>query len=309
MELEEVESSRQQEQMIQVIHRCLQKAEMKNHYAVCAHSGPEVVTRHFQFPPLPDEALGQAIQLEAQQMSPFDVGQSIVEYQAIDAPGKGAENGRRGFLVVAMRDAVTRKVEWVKAAGGKIVLMDVEGLAALNCLTHCLPRDADGSMALIHIGNRFTTVTIVGENGIPFIRDLTYAGKNILTAVQQQTESNAGEVRRVLFNTEEKAPVPPKIQAALKNASTRSIADINETLRYYLTQNPGSELKRICLTGGWALSRPFVELLVQALPVKVEVFNPFDTIPIKAPIPQEVLMKQSGPALTVAVGLAMRTIS
>jgi type IV pilus assembly protein PilM len=298
------------EEIILAIRHCLQKAELKNPYTVCAHSGPEVLTRHFRFPPIPEEALEQAIGLEAQQMSPFEAGQGIVAYQTIESSGGRADDARQGVLVVAMREAVEQKTEWVKAAGGKVMLMDVDGLAAMNCLCHCLSESLSGSVALVHVGNRFTTVTILGENGIPFIRDLTYAGKNILTSLHQQTGSADLEIRTALFGQDHIGrQVPTALLGALKNAATRSIADINDTLRYYLTQNPGSDLKRIYLTGGWALSRPFVELITQALPMQVEVFNPFLTLAIQAPPAQEALMKLSGPALTVAAGLAMRTLS
>lgn len=310
VELGETETSEEHKQgeIPPAIRNCLQKASMKTPAAVCAHSGPEVLTRHFQFPPLPEEALAQAIHLEAQQMSPFDLNQSIVDFQAIGSARRSQE-GHQGFMVVAMRDAIQRKIEWVKAAGGKVLLMDVEGLAALNCLQACLPEPPAGAIALINIGNRFTTVSILGEDGIPFIRDLTYAGKNICTTIQQQTGLAGQEIRNALFAAEDSAVLPDEIQAALKNASRRNIADINETLRYYLTQHSTSELTGIYLTGGWALSRPFVDLLAGALPMDVEVFNPFQTLPIKAPPAQEALMKTSGPALTVAAGLAMRTIS
>jgi len=299
-----------QEELIVAIRHCLQKANLKTPYAVCAHGGPEVLTRHFRFPPIPEEALEQAISLEAQQMSPFEVGQSIVAFQSIPAAGGSAVNGRQGVLVVALEEAIERKNEWVKAAGGKVLLMDVEGLAAMNCLTCCLPESLDGAVALVQVGNRFTTVAILGENGIPFIRDLTYAGKNIMTSLQQQTGLAEREIRAALFGADQTGEsISPSLLAALKNAATRSIADINDTLRYYLTQNSGSQLRRIFLTGGWALSGPFVELIAQALSVQVETFNPFRTLAIQAPPAQETLMKLSGPALTVAAGLAMRTLS
>ena len=297
-----------QDDLTQAIRLCLQKTGLKMPCAVCAHSGPEVVTRHFRFPPLPEEALAQAIQLEAQQMSPFDPDQSIISYQAVPVSETAAESGREGFLVVAMREAIEQKIEWVRAAGGKVLLMDVEGLAALNCLQACLSQTGDKTVGLIHIGNRFTTVSILGENGIPFIRDLTYAGKNIRAAIRQQTGLSDPEIRKALFHTGGLVPDSDALRTALKNAATRNISDINETLRYYLTQNPSGELKQLYITGGWAMSRPFVELLAGALPIRVEVFNPFQTLTIEAPPAQESLMKQSGPALAVAAGLAMRTI-
>ena len=286
---------------VQAISRCLNSAGLKIPYVVCAQSGPEVVTRPFRFPLIPQESIRNAVELEAQQMSPFEADQSIVAFQTV----RSTAEGHQGFLTAAMRDAVERTVRLVHSAGGKVMLMDVEGLAAMNCLCHCIPQEEQTCRTLVHLGNRFITVTILGENSIPFIRDLTYAGSNIAASIQQQTGLNEGIIRQSLFGQEES--VLPAVATAMKTACARCLADITDTLRYYLAQNSGSEAKKVYLSGGWALSRPFTELLADGLGLEVEVFNPFHFLNIQAPPPQEALMKLAGPALTVAAGLAMRT--
>ena len=306
------DSTENQETIPQSIHRCIKACGKAKNNLVCALAGPEVILQPFSFPALPKEAMGQAIRMEAQQVCPFDMTHSALSWQIVPSARENSDeqtNLQEGFYVVATPKALKQKIQWVEKAGGKVMLMDVEGLAAMNCLCHCLDLSSSDTVSLIHIGNRLTSVIILGQDGMPFIRSLCYAGKNILTNIQQQAELTEEEIHRVLFNSDQDETALSDIQPALKNASMRSIADINETLRYFLSQHPGSNLSNIYLSGGWALSRPYVELLIDALPASVEVFNPFHTIPIQAPPAQEALMKLSGPALTVASGLAMRTIS
>ena len=69
---------------IDAIKTCLQKAELKNGNVVCGISGPEVVVRGFTFPPLPDAAIEQAVQMEAQQVCPLDMKHSVIDFQLIE---------------------------------------------------------------------------------------------------------------------------------------------------------------------------------------------------------------------------------
>lgn len=287
--------------IIQAVRQCLNMADLKIPYVVCAQSGPEVVTRPFRFPLIPPEALGKAVELEAQQMSPFDMDQSIVAYQTV----RSSSDGHQGFWVVAMRDAVERTLRRVHSAGGRVMLMDVEGLAAMNCLCQCIPQEQNSCRALLHLGNRYLTVIILGDDGIPFIRDLTYAGSHMLASIRQQTGLEEGAIRHALFGKTES--IPSDIVTALKNAAARCLTDINDTLRYYSTQNPDGRIPKLYLSGGWAMSQPFTNLLAEALAVETEVFNPFRFLSVQLPPAQETLLKTAGPAFTVAAGLAMRT--
>lgn len=287
--------------VIQAIRQCLNTADLKTPYLVCAQSGPEVVTRPFRFPLIPSEALSKAVELEAQQMSPFEADQSIVAFQTI----RSSSDGHQGFLVVAMRDAVERVTRQVHSAAGKVMLMDVEGLAAMNCLCHCIRQDSHPCRTLVHLGHRFITVIILGADGIPFIRDLTYAGSHIMASIRQQTGLPEETIRKSLFGQTDSIQL--EIATALQKAAARCLNDLSDTLRYYLTQNPDCQVKKLYLSGGWAMSPLFTELLAGTLSVETEVFNPFRVLNIQAPPAQEALMKLAGPALTVATGLAMRT--
>ncbi|MEJ5258628.1 MAG: pilus assembly protein PilM [Anaerohalosphaeraceae bacterium] len=283
------------------VRECLNSADLKTPYVVCAQSGPEVVTRPYRFPLIPAEALGKAVELEALQMSPFDADQSIVAFQNI----RSSADGHQGFLVVALREAIERTVRQVHNAGGKVMLMDVDGLAAMNGLCHCIPPEPNSCRTLIHLGHRFITVTILGENGIPFIRDLTYAGSAVTASIRQQTGLDEEAIRQILFVQTD--PLPPTIAAALKQAAARCLNDISDTLRYYLTQNPDCQVKKLYLSGGWATSRPFAALLTETLALETEVFNPFRYLNVQAAPEQELMLKQDGPVFAVAAGLAMRT--
>jgi Tfp pilus assembly PilM family ATPase len=81
-----------------------------------------------------------------------------------------------------------------------------------------------------------------------------------------------------------------------------------ETLRYYAAQPESNFVEKIFVCGGFAAVKGFVELLDKRLPAKVVLWNPFEKISCVGGRSCEKTLKEDGPAMAVAAGLAMRSI-
>ena len=118
------------------------------------------------------------------------------------------------------------------------------------------------------------------------------------------------DVRKILSGEPKNIPLP--IDESLVEASLGLLGDINKTVRYYGTQQNSFEINRILVCGGFALFGRIVELLNEHLPLKFELWNPFEKMVCQTRILRGVLLKkilrQNGPSMAVAAGLAMRTI-
>jgi len=164
----------------EAIQQCVCSSGVKTNFAVCGVSGPEVAVRSFSFPPLPATEVAGAVALEAKQVCPFNIDESAVDYQLVPED----EQSIRGVMVAATNKLLERKVSLTNGASLKCVLMDVEGLALLNCL-EAFSSDANDSRygrkttAALNVGNTRTTLAIRGNNGLPFIRDISYAGNHV----------------------------------------------------------------------------------------------------------------------------------
>lgn len=308
-QIELPEAQVQEADRVLAVQRCLQKSGLRDPYAVCALAGPEIVLSRFEFPSLPDGAIRQAVELEAQQACPFDFEQGVFDYQLVSGSEKRKSRKQeqqpvRGFLVLAPRPSVEKKTGWLRQAGGRTLYIDLEGLAAMNCLGHCR-RDLEETVIMLDIGSGLTQVLVRAADGIPFIRSLPSGGRHLLGRISGELNRPESEVRAALFGQEEG---DEELAAALKAAAHKWITDINETLRYALLQNPGAKLSRIWIGGGWALSGTLVSLLTRSLPAPVEVFNPFRDLVLEVPDEDEQRLVQNGPAFAVAAGLAMRTV-
>ena len=290
------------------IRECLQSAETNAQMTVCGVSGPEVAVRYFKFPSLLPGEIEGAVLLEAAQVCPFNVDDGTVDYQLISDGGDNVT----GILVAATNKLIQRKKRLIENASLKCVLVDVEGLALLNCFSELKPNGSErkGSSqtaAVLNVGNSHTVLAIMGDNGLPFIRDITCAGNDIVEQIAAENKVLTERVREILLGCENPA-AEPEVGNSLAGACEKLIVDVTETLRYYTAQEKSTVVEKVFVCGGFALVKGFVELLNSRLSTQAVLWNPFDKMRCDACGSHEAILAKKGPAMAVAAGLAMRSI-
>ncbi len=300
--------------VIAAVKKCLKKANLNSPNVVCGIAGPEVVVRGFKFPPLPEAAIDRAVRMEAQQVCPFDSKNMVLDYQLIENPDVTAEQEatkvapRSGLMVACTENAVKENTDILTEAGAKPLLVDSSAVALLNCYNELDMLGAKGTVALIDIGEDLTNVIVYGADGLPFVRNLNNAGKQVVQRISRELQISDDEVRQALSGQGDSDEMQNKILLALNNAIRSLAMAINETLRFYSFQEETSEVEKVYLCGGFSMIGTFVEFLSDAMPVETQTLNPFDTMRCDAGDEGNELIKINGPGLALAAGLAMRTI-
>jgi type IV pilus assembly protein PilM len=295
------------------------KVKLRTNFAVCSVSGSEVAVRDFAFPPLAPEDVDGAVSLEAAQVCPFNADQAAVDYQLItDGTDKTT-----GILVAATNILVTNKIELAKKAGLKCVLMDIDGLALLNCF-YGLGSNADkNEAAILNVGASYTTLAVMNTDGWPFIRETAYAGDNILDRISAANDISVEDLKSILFDEckdseskndssqlaeQNSHPDAGELMVSLEKASEELVTGVSETLRFYAAQEKSVPIRKIYLCGGFARAEGFAELLNRKLGAEVILWNPFDDVRCEASQGCMDILKTDGHSLAVAAGLAMRSI-
>jgi type IV pilus assembly protein PilM len=291
---------------VKAIRECLEQSQIKTKMAICGVSGSEVAVRDFEFAPLSAEDIEAAVLLEASQVCPFNAADSAVGYHLIP----NGDDKTRGVLVAAMNTLITSKVQLAKEARLKCVLMDVDGLALLNCFNGLAngheESEANRTVAVLNVGGTHTTLAIMDNDGWPFIRDMTYAGNDIVAQIAAWNNTSKETVRGILSG--DSVVDEAGVSDSLEKACHKLITDVGETLRYYTAQSASANVEKLFVCGGFALAGGFVELLNRRLGVEAVLWNPFDKICRNANRQFEDIFTKTGPAMAVAAGLAMRTI-
>ncbi len=286
---------------VKAIRTCFELTGIQTKFAVCNVCGPEVAVREFEFPTLPPEEIEGAILLEASQVCPFNIQDGTVDYQLIPK----SEDKTSGVLVAATNFIVQNKRQLVQEASLDCVLMDVDGLAILNCFGAYQKPQAGQTIALLNVGSSFTTLAIMRDNGLPFIRDLDYAGDDIIEQIATEKNISTETVKKILCG--ESVTEQTELHDSLERACNKLIIDITQTSHYYKAEEKPAVVERIFVCGGFALVKGFVELLNNRLPAEAVLWNPFETIRCKAGQWSRRMLESRGPAMAVAAGLAMRS--
>lgn len=288
------------------ISRCLaQIPPAWRRWAVCAVSGPESAVRGFTFPPIPPQALAQAVALEAQQVCPLDMAHSELDYQLLEyADPKNPK--RVGVMAAASRQLIHQRRQIVQNAGACAALMDIEGLAALNCLSQLEDTDAYETVGLVDLGMTMTHLAVLGPSGQPFIRDILHGGKDVIGQIAAALNKPFTEIQQELWPADQS--ITPRVLKELYQAIRPLLQNITETIKYVASEEKIAFAKRVYLCGAGATVKPVVELIADVLPAEVSVFNPFEKIHIPDTMQNADLIVTRGPEFVIAAGLAMRTI-
>lgn len=287
--------------VLQAVSSCLDDLQTQSPYAVSGVCGPEVAVRGFSFPPLAREELDGAVQLEASQVCPFMVEEAVVDYHVVSHH----ENGVEGILVAATRDCVQAKREVIKHSSLQNVLMDVDGLAVLNCFTGGRAYSGPAT-ALFNIGGRFTNSVIIDEEGIPVVRDVCRGAESIIARTAADTDLTDAQVRAYLFGDGQEG-MDELIAPVLERACGELLSEMNNTLRYYAARDDEGVVEQIFLTGGFARGRGVGETLDAHLPGQVRVWNPMEHYPCEGDKRSRTVLEQKAGLFAVAIGLALRT--
>jgi type IV pilus assembly protein PilM len=290
-------------QTVRAIIDCFEKSGVQSRFAVCSVSGPEVAVRDFKFPALPMEEIAGAVQLEAEQVCPFNVAESVVDYQLLP---NGKESAR-GVLVAATNKLIGQKEKLVKEAALNPVLIDVDGLALSNCLEACEGYESGKAVAVMNVGNSYTTLVIVGEGSIPFVRDTSHAGSSITKKIAEQRQMSVEKVSRAMFSEQEDSQQSALLESSLETACESLIDDITGTIRYYTAQKKSFYVDKVLVCGGFARARGFVDILDRRLPAHAVLWNPFEKIESETSSAVKSYLQENGYEMAVAAGLAMRS--
>jgi len=286
------------------ISACFDECGANIRIAVCGVSGPEVAVRHFKFPALPTKEIPSAVMLEAEQVCPFNIKEGSVDYQLIP----NGDSSVSGILVACSNGVLKRKESLAHAAGLKCVLMDVDGLALLNALQE-REEASKRTMAVLNIGECGSNLAILGDDGLPFVRDIGCGRDTILERVAE------------LFGLDEdtlKKKGPSEIaellagdasgQKPLERACQKLVTEVMESLRYYSAQRKSGFIDQILVCGPFAATPGLIEMLNARFPANVRLWNPLENMSCEAGPACAQLAAEHGPALAVACGLAMRTV-
>jgi len=292
------------------IWRCVKI--LRNDAAVCSVSGPDVAVRTFEFPALPRKELASAMELEAMQVCPFEISEGAVAYQVLRGPagriGKGESAERMvGIFAAAKKTLLQQRKDLCEEGKARCVVVDVDGLALLNCLEACGPEAGGPAVLVLDVGATYTNLALLAADGQPFVQDIEHGGTEIVRLAAESAHRTPEAVLAALAGSEEAEISHKNLRSGLRKACAPLAEQVLETLRYHGARKGGCGVEKVLLCGGVAQAEAVVEVLGGLLERPVERWDPLASLaPVRRVRKSE--LAGHGPLFAVALGLAMRSV-
>jgi type IV pilus assembly protein PilM len=264
-----------------------------------ALSGRELIVKKLQFPDVPANELGGAVQLEAEHHIPFALDEVFLDYHIT-----GKRDGQMDLILVAVKKTkVTEYLSVVEAAGLNPVVVDLDGFALGNQFELNHPEERSEVVALVDIGASTMKTNVVSGGTSIFARDIPFGGKNYTQAIAQHLRIPVDQAEAAKLGKDVGIPWDSLVPA-LEAISREFSLEIQRTLDYFASTAESERIAKIVLAGGCSTLPGLADYLSSVWGIPVELANPFARIEVSNAHADTVATL--GPHLAVAVGLGLR---
>jgi type IV pilus assembly protein PilM len=198
---------------------------------------------------------------------------------------------------------VNEYVGVVEDAGFRPAIVDIDGFALGNQFEVNRPEDLREAVALIDMGAAVMKTTVV-RGGVPiFARDIPFGGNQYTQAIADRLHTSFEHAERAKVG--EATDVAWDTVAPALDAVSRELAlEVRRTFDYFGSTSESERIGRVVMSGGAAQLRGLTEYLSSTWSIPVEVARPLERIDVDPGLIAQATA--AGPALAVAVGLALR---
>jgi type IV pilus assembly protein PilM len=268
-------------------------------------SGHSVIVKRVVVAALPQADVEASIQLDAEQYIPFEISEVNLDYQVV---GEGTtasdEPGTEVVLVAAKKDKIQNHTNVISLAGRSPEIVDIDAFALQNVFEANYTVNPTETIALLNIGASLMNINIT-KGGMPlFIRDVSVGGNQYTDILQKELQLNFQEAEDLKLGRGDGAEVE-MVQSLMESVTDMLLMEVQKTFDFFRETYPSETIARVLISGGTSHMPGLAERLEATFSYPTEILNPFKTIALGANV-DAAKVTSLGPALAVAVGLALR---
>jgi len=266
-------------------------------------AGNAVIVKRVSLPVDTPEEVAGSIEFDADKYIPFDISEVNLDYQIVGA-AEGDEGGLEVVLVAAKKEQVANSTEVVTMAGRVPTVVDVDAFALQNAFeANYSPSPAD-AIALLNIGASRTNINIV-KAGMPlFVRDVSVGGDQYTDILQKELQLSLEEAEDLKFGKQVGMYDADMVAPLLDSITDMLIMEVQKTFDFFRENDPDETIKAIYLAGGGSRATGIADKVQAAFGIETEMLDPLKSVRVGSKAGGSV--HESGPALAIALGLAMR---
>ncbi len=292
--------------VVEAIRHLIRENGVRSMQAISAVPGRAVIMKKIQMPMQEESELEANIEFEANNVIPESLENVNLDYQVLNYVDGGSR--MEVLLVAVKKEIVNSYTDAIEEAGLKPTLMDVDYFAMENMYeANYTAEENGGIVGLIHIGSRYTTITLLHNGLSSFTGDLPIGGEEFTDCIKRELNVpvEAAETLKVTGLLDGKKNVD--IGAMLKRHTENMAEEIRRTVTLYgsIPSEEGGGLKTIYVSGGSSKVPGLREILEEHMGVPVRTAEPFRGFTVDRGIDRNFLM-DTAPVFAVGAGLSIR---
>ncbi len=293
--------------IIDAIRDLISTTKTKRKDVVTSVSGHSVIVKKITLPFMTEAELEESIQWEAERYIPFDINDVNIDFHMLGASPENPDL-MDVVLVAAKKDIITDYQSVIVEAGLNPVIIDTDSFALENMLGINYDIDRDMIVAIANVGASITNINILKNNTSSFTRDIFKGGNQITEEIQRQLHIDYEEAERIKVGSRGESASQPAVQDVLRSASEALAVEIGNSLDFFQSTTTYEKVSKLYLSGGGSKIKDFDMVLQEQIGIPVEVVNPFRKIEYTGRQFDMEYLREIGPFMAVAVGLASRRV-
>jgi len=268
-------------------------------------SGHSVIVKRVVVPAVTPGEVDTAIQLDAEQYIPFEINDVNLDYQIV-GPGATSsdEAGVEVVIVAAKKDKIQNHTNVISLAGRNPEIVDIDAFALQNTFEANYDVSPAAAIALLNIGASLMNINIT-KGGMPlFIRDVSVGGNQYTDILQKELQINFQEAEDLKLGKTGGFEAE-MIHPLLESITDMLVMEVQKTFDFFRETYPSETISRVLISGGTSQMVGLVERLQTMFSCPTEILDPFKSITVGSNV-DAAKVTSLGPALAVAVGLALR---
>ncbi|MEW5805611.1 MAG: type IV pilus assembly protein PilM [Patescibacteria group bacterium] len=253
-------------------------------------------------PNVSEKEFNQVIPYEARQYVPIPLSEVVLDWQVLN-PLPSSLSGRAQVLLIAVsQDVVNKYYRIAELAGLRLKALELESVSTARAL---IGNDST-TTAIIDIGSRATSISMVDEKDVRLTHDIDMAGNDLTLAIARGMNISPIKAEEIKKNygiliTAEQQYLPGLLTPLLDFI----ISEIKKLSSRY-TDKTRREVKKAILCGGGALPPGIKDYFQKELGMPVELGNPFARVSYAPDL--EPVLKEIKAQFSPAVGAGLKVL-
>jgi len=269
---------------------------------VASLSGRQIFSRTINIPVLNPKRVHMMVELEARQQIPGNFDEVEWGYHMSPAPD-GASNDVA--LFAAKRELTDELVSKCKRAGINLVGVSVSSLALYNFVRFDQEFGDNETVIILDVGAENTDLVLYQGETL-WMRTLALSGNDITRVFMKKFRvsfEEAETLKRQIGDSRQ----AEKILKVLEGTLNELTSEVQRSLGFYKSQNPGANLENIVISGNTFRLPNLPEYLAERLRYTVNILEDLDKIDVASGLERENFLRDLQ-SLGVAIGLALQGV-